>query len=452
MTDSGLFGGVLARGPVPALVSDAAWIRAMLAAEAALARASADVGIAPAEAADAIVAVCQDASAFDPAAIGAAAAGAGNPVVPLVRALTSRVRDVSSDEAAGWVHYGATSQDILDTATALVTRDALHAIDQDLRSAADVAAAFAAEHRRTLMAGRTLLQQALPTTFGLKAAGWLVALDDAADALAGVAGSLPAQLGGAAGTLASLGPAGMEVAAAYARLLDLAEPVLPWHTNRVPLVTAVLPVGVAAGVVGKVALDITLLAQTEVGEVAEVAAGRGGSSTLPHKRNPVAAIAARAAAAQAPGLVSTLLAAMPQEHERAAGAWHAEWRPLRELLVTGGAASSWLAESLRTLVVDADAMRSNLDRTGGLLLTERISTALQPTLGRLKAHDLVEEATKIAMSERRPLVDVLLGTPAVTQALTADDVRGLLDPGEYLGSADVMIDRALARHDKGSDT
>ena len=306
---------------------------------------------------------------FDPAAIGAAAAGAGNPVVPLVRGLTSRVRDVASDEAAGWVHYGATSQDILDTAAALVTRDALHAIDQDLRSAADVAAAFAAEHRRTLMAGRTLLQQALPTTFGLKAAGWLVALDDAADALAGVAGSLPAQLGGAAGTLASLGPAGMEVAAAYARLLYLAEPVLPWHTNRVPLVTAVLPVGVAAGVVAKVALDITLLAQTEVGEVAEVAAGRGGSSTLPHKRNPVAAIAARAAAAQAPGLVSTLLAAMPQEHERAAAPGTLSAATARTPRHRWGGVLM-LAESLRTLVVDADAMRSNLDPPG-LLLTER---------------------------------------------------------------------------------
>ncbi len=441
-----LFDGVLTRGSVPELVADDAYIGAMLAAEVALAAAEAEVGIAPADVAAAIAAAAADASAFDPAALGRDAVGAGNPVVPLVRALTARVREAAGDEAAGWVHYGATSQDVLDTATALVLRDALGAIEQDLRSAADVAAGLADEHRGTLMAGRTLLQQALPTTFGLKAAGWLWALHDAANAVDDAAATLPAQLGGAAGTLASLGADGLAVVDAYARLLGLADPALSWHTNRLPLIEAVLPVAVAAGVAGKVALDITLLAQTEVGEVAEVASGRGGSSTLPHKRNPVAAIAARAAAAQTPGLAATLLTAMPQEHERAAGAWHAEWRPLRELLITGGAAVSWLAESLRTLVVDGDAMRANLDRTGGLLLAERMSTALQPTLGRLKAHDLVEEASKIAMADGRPLVDVLLDMPPVTEALGVDGVRKLFDPSDYLGSADAMIDRALARH------
>ena len=441
-----LFDGVLTRGSVPELVADDAYIGAMLAAEVALAAAEAEVGIAPADVAAAIAAAAADASAFDPAALGRDAVGAGNPVVPLVRALTARVREAAGDEAAGWVHYGATSQDVLDTATALVLRDALGAIEQDLRSAADVAAGLADEHRGTLMAGRTLLQQALPTTFGLKAARWLWALHDAANAVDDAAATLPAQLGGASGTLASLGADGLAVVDAYARLLGLADPVLSWHTNRLPLIEAVLPVAVAAGVAGKVALDITLLAQTEVGEVAEIAPGRGGSSTLPHKRNPVAAIAARAAAAQAPGLAATLLAAMPQEHERAAGAWHAEWRPLRELLITGGAAVSWLAESLRTLVVDGDAMRANLDRTGGLLLAERMSTALQPTLGRLKAHDLVEEASKIAMADGRPLVDVLLDMPPVTEALGVDGVRKLFDPSDYLGSADAMIDRALARH------
>jgi 3-carboxy-cis,cis-muconate cycloisomerase len=446
---SALFDGVLARGPVPELVADPAWIRAMLAAEAALARAEADVGIAPAAAAEAIGAACGDASAFDPDALGREATGAGNPVVPLVRVLTNRVREAAGDEAAGWVHYGATSQDILDTAAVLVTRDALRAIEQDLRQAADLAAGLAAEHRDTLLAGRTLLQQALPTTFGLKAAGWLVALDDAAHAVHAAAASLPAQLGGAAGTLAALGTPGLDVVATYSRLLGLAEPVLPWHTSRLPLLQAALPVGVAAGVAGKAALDITLLAQTEVGEVTEVASGRGGSSTLPHKRNPVAAIAARAAAAQTPGLVASLLAAMPQEHERAAGAWHAEWRPLRELLVTGGTAVSWLAESLRTLQVDPTSMRANLDRTGGLLLAERISTALRPALGRLRAHDLVEEASRIALEDGRPLVDVLLEMPAVTEALGDDGVRKLLDPGEYIGSAGAMIDRALAQHAAG---
>jgi 3-carboxy-cis,cis-muconate cycloisomerase len=300
------------------------------------------------------------------------------------------------------------------------------------------------------MPGRTLLQQALPVTFGLKAAGWLVALEDAAATLTTAADGLPAQLGGAAGTLASLEQHGTAILGAYAEILGLAEPVLPWHTARLPIATVATAAGTAAGLIGKVALDVVLLAQTEIAEVVEDAAGRGGSSTMPHKRNPVAAIAAIAGARRTPGLVATLLATMAQEHERAAGGWHAEWAPLRELLVATGSAAAWLAESLRSLRVDPQRMRADLELTGGLLLAERITTALRPTLGRLAAHDLVETACQRAASRQRTLLDELLDTPAVVEALGAERIGDLLDPVGYLGSTQEFIERALRRHAKGA--
>jgi 3-carboxy-cis,cis-muconate cycloisomerase len=444
----GLFDAVLARGAVPALVGDHALLQAMLDAEAALATAQAKVGLLPGAHAEAIAAACR-AGHFDVSAIGREAAASGNPVVPLVRALTGLVRDRAGEDVAGWVHHGATSQDILDTAMVLVTRAALEAIAADLGDAAATAADLARDHATTPMPGRTLLQQALPISFGLKAAGWLVALDDAAATLTAAAGGLPAQLGGAAGTLASLEEHGTATLGAYAEALELAEPVLAWHTIRLPVATVATAAGAAAGLAGKVALDVVLLAQTEVAEVTEDAAGRGGSSTMPHKRNPVAAIAAIAGARRTPGLVATLLATMGQEHERAAGGWHAEWAPLRELLVATGSAASWVAESLRTLRVDPERMRADLELTGGLLLAERVTAALRPTLGRLAAHDLVETACRRAASRRRPLLDELLDTPAVVDALGAERVGSLLDPAGYLGSSQELIERALRRHAKG---
>ena len=328
--------GVLARGRVAAAVADEAWLRAMLAAEVALARAR---GL-PEEVADAIAA-----ARIDPAELGRRAAESGNPVVPLAEAL----RELAGPEA----HRGATSQDILDTATMLVVRDALVPLREDLGAAAGAAAALAAEHRATPAIGRTLLQQAVPTTFGLKAAGWMGALDAAGARLAAFRPA--AQLGGPAGTLDGLGP---DVLARYAAALGLEEPVLPWHTDRTRIAELAGALGTAAGAAAKVAGDVVLLAQTEVGEVREGAPG--GSSSMPHKRNPVAAVSARACARQAPGLVATLLAAMEQEHERAAGAWHAEWAPLRALLVSTGSAAAWLRDCLEGLEVDPGRMRDHL--------------------------------------------------------------------------------------------
>jgi 3-carboxy-cis,cis-muconate cycloisomerase len=353
----GLFGAVQRRGPVAAIVGDAAFLEAMLRTEGALARAEARVGLIPAEHADAIAAACQ-AGRFDVDALGRAAAKAGNPVVPLVEQL----RDAVGGEAAAQVHLGATSQDIIDTATMLVARPALDTIITIVDAAADAAARLATEHRQTVMAGRTLLQQALPTTFGAKAAGWLSGLDDAADLLQSVRDRrLAVQLGGGAGTLAALHPHGPEVTALLAGELGLIAPDMPWHTNRSRIGELAAALGVTAGALAKPARDVTLLAQTEIGEVREGVPGRGRSSAMAHKRNPVAAITTLADTTQAPGLVATVLtAASAHEHERAAGAWHAEWHPLRELFTAVGSAAAWLADCLAHLEVDPARMRANI--------------------------------------------------------------------------------------------
>jgi 3-carboxy-cis,cis-muconate cycloisomerase len=359
-----------------------------------------------------------------------------------VRALTAAV----DGPAAGHVHRGATSQDVLDTAAMLVARRGLDALVADLSAAADAAAALAARHRATPMAGRTLLQQALPITFGLEAAGWLAGLDDSIDRLHAVRGRLAVQLGGAAGTLASLGDAGPDVLAHLAEELDLAAPIIPWHTVRTRVAELAGALGEAAGAVGKPARDLALLAQTEIGEVREGGPRGGGSSTMPHKRNPVASVCAAACAARAPGLVATLLASMVQEHQRAAGAWHAEWRPLSELFEAVGAAAAWLRDGLEHLEVDEARMRANLDLTGGLLMAERVTGALTPALGRLAAHDLVAAACAEAAAARLPLAEVLEARAEIRAHLAPARIRALLDPAGYLGSALLFVDRALAAH------
>jgi 3-carboxy-cis,cis-muconate cycloisomerase len=352
LSEGGLFDAVLARGAAREAVADEPWLQAMLDVEAALARACADVGLIPAAHADAITAACR-AELFDVAVIGAEAANVGNPAEPLVRALRARLGGAAADD----VHRGATSQDVVDSAAMLVARRALVAVLDDLHGAAEAAARLAIDHRDTLMIGRTLLQRAVPTTFGLKAAGWLVALDESIERLRDV--RLAAQLGGAAGNLAALGDAGLAVLGRFARELGLDEPVIPWHTDRTRVGELAGALGESCGAMAKVAGDVILLAQTEVGEVREGVEGRGGSSAMAHKRNPVAAISARAAARQAPGLVATLLASMEHEHERAAGAWHAEWPALGALLVSTGSAAAWLRDCLENLEVDVERMREN---------------------------------------------------------------------------------------------
>lgn len=354
----GLFTQTHERGPVRAEVSGGAWLRAMLAAEAALAGACADAGVLPAEAAAAIESACSDSSRYDEVALGILSARTGNPAVGLIEAIRAAV----DDQFVPYVHYGATSQDIVDSAAMLVAHRAIGVLHGDLGGCAEAAAVLAERHRDTPMVARTLLQQAVPSTFGLKAAQWLHGLGVVSAHLQDVQDHLPAQLGGAAGTLEGYpNPgSGLHVVSAFAARLGLVAPPLPWHTLRYPIGALAGALGATAGILGKVALDLVLLAQNEVGELSVPDDGRGGSSTMAHKRNPVAAVAARSAAKRAPGLAATLFATMEQEHERAAGAWQAEWPTLNELLTCVGSAAAWLREALESMDVDESRMASNL--------------------------------------------------------------------------------------------
>jgi 3-carboxy-cis,cis-muconate cycloisomerase len=467
----GLFGGVFARGGVD--VGDTAWLQAMLDTEAGLARALERAGLAPAGAGQAVTMAARAVN-FDPNELGGLAALTGNPVPGLARALARQVPQT----AVSAVHRGATSQDIVDTAVMLLAKRAIAVIRADLTRAADATARLASAHRASIMIGRTLLQQAVPVTFGLVAAGWLTSVDEARAGLDSVGPRLAVQFGGAAGTVASLGGAGQRVAALLAEELGLAVPVLPWHTDRLRIVDLGAALARVSAALGKIARDVTLLAQSEVGEVSEggTASGagggdqraadqrvadqqapaasprRGGSSAMPHKRNPVASIAILGCTRQVPGLLATLAMATEQELQRAAGAWHAEWEPLTALLRLTGSASSWAAELLPGLVVDTSRMAANLAATKGLPLAEHVASLLAGVLGGAQAHDLVAEAGARAVSAGLPLQDVLLAVPRLEERLsaagiTAEQIEAALEPSGYLGAADAFVTAALNAHE-----
>jgi 3-carboxy-cis,cis-muconate cycloisomerase len=433
---TGLFGALFGRGDVDA--SDSAWLQAMLDTEAALARAAERAGLAPAGSGAAVSAVSK-AEFFENRTLGEQAAATGNPVPALVRELTRL--------SGAAVHHGATSQDIIDTAAMLIARRAIEVILTDLSAAAESCAARATSD--AVMSGRTLLQQAVPVTFGLVAAGWLTAIDEVRQNLHAVKTTrLAIQFGGAAGTLASLGDAGPQVAAFLAEELNLVVPVMPWHTNRLRIIEIAAALAGTCAALGKIARDITLLAQTEV---AEVRAGAGGSSTMPHKQNPIAAITILGCTKQAPGLLSTLAAAAEQEHQRAAGAWHSEWQPFSHLLTLTGSAASWSVQLLTDLEIDPSRMRANLDASHGLPLAENITRLLTPALGRLQAHDLVAQATARAATDDITLAEALLSNEMSAAALAAADITGAqlesaTKPESYLGAAHDFIKRALAFH------
>ena len=430
-------------------VSGRAWLRAMLDAEGALAVAQVRAGLIPPQAAETIVSCC-DADRFDPEEIGRRGRAQGNPVPPLVRALTEAVSRVSED-AASHVHKGATSQDIMDTAAMLVCRHALGLILIEVEGIAAACARLADAYRDAMMPGRTLLQQALPTTFGKKAAGWLVSVLEVGRRLREVReAGLAVQLGGAVGTLASLGPAGTRVLGEFARELDLAEPVVPWHTDRVRISNVGSALSLVAGVLGKISQDVILMAQTEVGEVAEPAGeGRGGSSTLPHKRNPILSVTAAANARRVIDLSHTLQASMVGEHERATGAWHSEWEVLSDALALAGGAAAAVWEVTEGLEVHPEKMLKNLNTTGGLLLAENVTTVAAQHLGRLEVHDLVEEASHRALEGGKPLREELLSEPRLGEVLSEEELDAALDPAGYLGSAGEFVDRALKLYREG---
>ncbi len=430
-------------------VSGRVWLGAMLEAERALAVAQARAGLIPRLAAEIIVSCC-DADRFVPEKIGRKGRAQGNPVPPLVRALTRAVSEVSED-AAGHVHKGATSQDIMDTAAMLVCRNALGLILAEVDGIAAACARLADTYRDTMMPGRTLLQQALPTTLGKKAAGWLVSVLEVGTRLREVRESgLAVQLGGAAGTLASLGSSGTQVLGEFARELDLVEPVVPWHTDRVRISDIGGTLSLVAGVLGKISQDVILMAQTEIGEVAEpVGEGSGGSSTLPHKQNPILSVTAAANARRVLDLSHTLQTAMVGEHERATGAWHSEWETLSDALALAGGAAAAVREVTEGLEVYPEKMLENLNATGGLLLAENVATVATERLGRLEAHDLVEASSHRALESGRSLREELLSEPGLGEVLSEEEIDAALDPARYLGSAGEFVDRALKLYREG---
>jgi 3-carboxy-cis,cis-muconate cycloisomerase len=448
--DLGLLSPVRAGSAAEAATGDAAFLQAMLDAEAALTRAQAAAGLAPASAAIAVDAAAR-AEAYDLPGIAARARSGGNPVIPLVADLTASVAARDPD-AAGYVHRGATSQDILDTAAMLVARRTLGPMLDDLDRAAVALARLADEHRDTLMPGRTLTQHAVPTAFGLKAAGWRSLVLDARDRLHAARESLPAQLGGAAGTLAAFheyagspakGDLGLLLLSQYAQATGLADPALPWHTLRAPIADLAAALAFTTGALGKLAADVLVLSRTEIGEIAE--GSGGGSSAMPHKSNPVRATLIAATARQVPALAAILFGGLAAEDERPSGAWHAEWQTLREALrLTGGAArdAADLAEGLQAR---PDRMRAHLDLTDGLIVSERLSAALTEAVGRANAKEIVARASRRAASDGIGLAAALGEEPALTGLLDADRLRELTDPAGYLGSAVALTDRALRR-------
>ncbi|MDU8998728.1 lyase family protein [Streptomyces mirabilis] len=458
--DSGLLSPVRAGTPVERAVGDEAWLQAMLDAEAALARAQAGLGTLPARAAAAITRAAR-AERLDLRGLAVAARESANPVVGLVRAFATVVAE-EDPEAAEFVHRGSTSQDIFDTGAMLVCDRALRLVHADLLRTAAALDRLAARHRDTLMAGRTLTLHAVPTTFGLKAAGWGLLVREAADRVDGLLdGRLPVSLGGAAGTLAgyleysAVAGAPAADAAAYAAALSrafaaetgLATAPLPWHALRAPVADAAAALAFVTGALGKIAVDVQSMGRTEVGEVAEPpVAGRGASSAMPHKRNPVLATLIRSAALQVPALAGALTQCLVTEDERSGGVWHAEWLLLRECLRLAGGSSHTAVELCEGLVVHEERMRANAVATGALMSSERIAAVLAPTFGKAAAKRLLSESAETAARTGRPLADILAEHPRVGPTLGPGELTDLLDPATYTGAAASLVDHALERH------
>lgn len=437
--DSPVFGALYGSDPMRAVWDETTLFRRMLEVEGALATVQGSLGVIPGTAA-AEIAAAAGTVALDTTELAASVRRVGYPVVGIVAALSR-----ASGEAGRWTHWGATTQDILDTAAALQIRDGLALLRADLLATIAALARLAARHRDTLMAGRTHLQQALPTTFGLKVASWLQPLlGDVArlDALRPRVERL--QFGGAVGTLASLGDRGIAVSEALAAGLGLAMPAAPWHACRDGVAEAACALGLLCGGLAKIATDVVLLAQTEVDEVAEpYLAGRGGSSTMPQKRNPIASEYILASARVVQALVPVMLGAMAADHERATGPWQAEPLALPQAFVLTHGALLHARALAEGLVVNPERMRQNLDRAGGLIMAEAVMMGLAPKLGREAAHHAVKHACDAALAGCKSLYDALMAEPEIA-AVGGDAVRAMLEPGAYLGSTGAFVDRVVA--------
>ncbi len=442
---TGLYGELFADGEMASAMSDRALLHGMLGFEAMLASALEAEGVAPEGTANIVARQC-DPDLYDIAELGRAATLAGNPAIPLVKALTARVA-AASPEQAKWVHYGATSQDVIDSGHVHVFGSGLKLIELRLGQLVRAMGSLLETHRETPMIGRTFLQQAVPITFGVKTALWLDPLLESRHVLHAILDAPVVQLAGAAGTLAALGDDGDRVQARFVELTLGATPsFIPWHGQRHRLVRLASELGILTGNLGKIARDVSLMAQTEIGELAEPEApGRGGSSAMPHKRNPVLCTLILAASQRAPGLVATMFAAMPHEHERALGGWHAEWPTLPELFRVAGSALAQMVTLIEGLQVFPERMRANIDLTHGLVMSERVSAALAAAIGKVQAHHLLEEASRACLAQGRHLREVLAGMPAVTEHIEAVALAELFDPTTYRGASDAIIDRVLAR-------
>ena len=428
-----------------AVFSDRARVQAMLDVEAALARAEALHAVIPAAAVSDIVACCRT-EEIDLTALANDAAAGGNLAIPLVKQLTAAVAK-RNPEAAKFVHWGATSQDIIDSGMVLQLRAAIPLLSDDLQQLADALAGLANHYKDTPMIGRTWMLHALPISFGLKAAGWLDSILRHQDRLDELTSVMCLQFGGASGTLASLGEQGLAVSEALANDLNLTLPDLPWHGQRDHIGAFATTLGLLTGTLGKMARNLSLMMQTEVAEVAEPAApGKGGSSTMPHKRNPVGCAVSLSAAVRVPGLVATILSAMVQEHERALGGWQAEWDTLPEIVELCAGSLQQMRVIAAGLAVDKARMRQNLDATRGQIMAEAVTLALGARLGRMAAHHVVENACKQVNLTGLHLRDTLLQDPQVSALLSAEEITRLLDPANYTGQSAAFIERVLQSH------
>ena len=445
--NSAIFADMFGTPAMRDVFGDEAFLARCIEVEAALARAQSRLGIIPAEAAAAISqaerAVANGQGALDLTRLKNETETVGYPILPLVRQLADL-----AGEAGRYLHWGATTQDIMDTAAVLQIRAGLCLIEEDLTAARKHLAALAARYRDTPMAGRTHLQHALPVTFGYKAAVWLSALDRHADRLRELRPRvLLAQFGGAAGTLASLGNGeeGLRTRAELARELALGDPLITWHAARDGIAETIQVLALLAGSLGKIAFDVMLMSATEFGEAAEpFVAGRGSSSTMPQKRNPISCELILAAAKVLRQQAGLALDAIITDFERATGPWHVEWVALPEAFGYAAGALHQARFMLGGLIVDAARMETNLTMTHGLIVAEAVMMGLAPCTGRNEAHDLVYDACRVAIETDRPLLDVLLGTPAVAGPLGAGKLRALTDPANYLGAGPAMVDRVLA--------
>ena len=439
-----LLDGFFRSPTVEPFFTDAAAVQSILDFEAALARAQARAGLIPESFASTIASFCR-AELVDLPALAQAMPSAGNLAIPLVKQLTASVARTSPD-AACRVHYGATSQDALDTGLVLQLRSATRALHAELETIVSSLAELTSAHRKTLLVARTWLQQALPTTFGFITAGWLDACLRHGERLnAALEHSLVLQFGGAAGTLAALRDRGALVASLLAEELALPLPRIPWHAQRDRIAEVATTYGLFSGTLGKIARDLALHMQTEVAELSEpTAAGRGGSSTMPHKQNPVACAAILASTSRVPPLVSTILSSLSGEYHRSLGPWQSEWETLPEIVRLSAGASHHLNGLLPRLAIHSDRMRANLELTHGLIYAEAITLALSEKLNRASAHQLVEEACRRAQSERRHLREILSSNAQVKAILDAQSLAQLFEPANYLGCAGAAIESVLS--------